>query len=207
MKLGEINEYLQSMCENISKLLSVEVTLVDSNFVRIAGTGSFKQKIGTSIDMNSIYSHVLKTGQYYVMDERYASDNCNNCNQRDYCKEVADICCPVKVDDKILGVLGLVAFDEKQKNIIQEKKDELMSFIFSMAELMSLKLEESTNESDNEGESKEIKPIEELEKEEIIKALKKYGYNTEGMKKTADALNIGIATLYRKVKKYKIKSE
>lgn len=207
MKLGEINEYLQSMCENISKLLSVEVTLVDSNFVRIAGTGSFKQKIGTSIDINSIYSHVLKTGQYYVMDERYASDNCNSCNQRDYCKEVADICCPVKVDDKILGVLGLVAFDEKQKNIIQEKKDELMSFILSMAELMSLKLEESTNESDNESESKEIKPIEELEKKEIIKALKKYGYNTEGMKKTADALNIGIATLYRKVKKYKIKSE
>ncbi|HBF6253122.1 TPA: Fis family transcriptional regulator, partial [Clostridioides difficile] len=35
---------------------------------------------------------------------------------------------------------------------------------------------------------------------------KKYGSNTEGMKKVAEALNIGIATLYRKVKKFNIKS-
>ena len=42
-------------------------------------------------------------------------------------------------------------------------------------------------------------------KEEIEKAIKKYGSNTQEMKKVADALNIGIATLYRKVKKYNIK--
>ena len=51
----------------------------------------------------------------------------------------------------------------------------------------------------------EIKTVEQLEKEEIEKAIKKYGSNTQEMKKVADALNIGIATLYRKVKKYNIK--
>ena len=43
------------------------------------------------------------------------------------------------------------------------------------------------------------------EKEEIEKAIKKYGNNTQEMKQVAKALNIGIATLYRKVKKYNIK--
>ena len=38
--------------------------------------------------------------------------------------------------------------------------------------------------------------------EEIEKAIKKYGSNTQEMKQVAEALNIGIATLYRKVKKY-----
>ena len=42
-------------------------------------------------------------------------------------------------------------------------------------------------------------------KEEIEKAIKKYGSNTQEMKQVAEALNIGIATLYRKVKKYNIK--
>ena len=42
-------------------------------------------------------------------------------------------------------------------------------------------------------------------KEAILKAIKKYGSNTESMKKVADVLDIGIATLYRKVKKYNIK--
>ena len=43
-------------------------------------------------------------------------------------------------------------------------------------------------------------------KEEIEKAIKKYGNNTQEMKQVAKALNIGIATLYRKVKKYNIKT-
>jgi len=51
----------------------------------------------------------------------------------------------------------------------------------------------------------EIKTVEQLEKEEIEKAIKKYGSNTQEMKQVAEALNIGIATLYRKVKKYNIK--
>ena len=50
----------------------------------------------------------------------------------------------------------------------------------------------------------EIKTVEQLEKEEIEKAIKKYGNNTQEMKQVAKALNIGIATLYRKVKKYNI---
>ena len=44
-------------------------------------------------------------------------------------------------------------------------------------------------------------------KEEIEKAIKKYGNNTQEMKQVAKALDIGIATLYRKVKKYNIKTE
>ena len=38
----------------------------------------------------------------------------------------------------------------------------------------------------------------------LRKAIKKYGNNTQEMKQVAKALNIGIATLYRKVKKYNI---
>ena len=44
-----------------------------------------------------------------------------------------------------------------------------------------------------------------MEKEEIEKAIKKYGSNTQEMKQVAEALKKGIATLYRKVKKYNIK--
>ncbi len=206
MRLGEINEYIQGICENIARVLEVEVTLVDDDLTRIAGTGSFAGKIGTKIDKNSIYSHVLENGECYIMDEKYASENCKSCNQKESCKEVADICCPIKLEEKVLGVLGLVAFHEEQKSIMLEKKDELLTFIFSMSELISLKYEEAFMELTDKDFHKEVRTFEELEKEEIIKALKNYGGTTEGMKKTAEALNIGIATLYRKVKKYKIKN-
>lgn len=68
-----------------------------------------------------------------------------------------------------------------------------------MSNLISYKLDELYKE--------EIRTVEELEKEEIEKAIKKYGNNTQEMKQVAKALNIGIATLYRKVKKYNINAE
>ena len=67
-----------------------------------------------------------------------------------------------------------------------------------MSNLISFKLDELYKE--------EIKTVEQLEKEEIEKAINKYGSNTQEMKQVAKALNIGIATLYRKVKKYNIKT-
>lgn len=49
-----------------------------------------------------------------------------------------------------------------------------------------------------------VMPLEILEKKEITKAIKLYGNSTESKKKIADSLGIGIATLYRKMNKYKL---
>ena len=65
-----------------------------------------------------------------------------------------------------------------------------------MSDLISFKLDEMYDQ--------EIKTMSDVEKEVIEKAIKKYGTNTEAMKQIADVLNIGIATLYRKVKKYNL---
>ncbi|RVU54627.1 sigma 54-interacting transcriptional regulator [Anaerosphaera multitolerans] len=50
----------------------------------------------------------------------------------------------------------------------------------------------------------EIKTLCQLEKDEIIKALSKYGKTTEAKKIVAESLGIGVATLYRKIKQYEI---
>ena len=57
----------------------------------------------------------------------------------------------------------------------------------SMSNLISYKLDELYKA--------EIKTVEQLEKEEIEKAINKYGSNTQEMKQVDKALNIGIATL------------
>lgn len=50
----------------------------------------------------------------------------------------------------------------------------------------------------------QIKPMDDLLKMQILDALKIYGTSVEGRKKTAQALGISIATLYRKMKHFKI---
>ena len=53
-----------------------------------------------------------------------------------------------------------------------------------------------------EREKSIIKPIHELEYEEINKALDYYGHDTKGKMKAAEALGIGKSTLYNKINEY-----
>ncbi|SHJ15181.1 Transcriptional regulator containing PAS, AAA-type ATPase, and DNA-binding Fis domains [Dethiosulfatibacter aminovorans DSM 17477] len=63
-------------------------------------------------------------------------------------------------------------------------------------------VESAEAETTPEKESINVMTIEEVEKNEIKKALKLYGRNSSGIDNAAEALNIGRATLYRKIKKY-----
>ena len=47
-----------------------------------------------------------------------------------------------------------------------------------------------------------LERLEDLERYAIQRALKKYGNHYEGKQKAAHTLGIGVATLYRKMKKY-----
>lgn len=49
-----------------------------------------------------------------------------------------------------------------------------------------------------------VRTIRDLEKQEIVKALKLYGKTTKGKLKAAEALGIGIATLYKKIELYNL---
>lgn len=196
MKLKDITQYIQEICQNISNVLEVDVTVVSKDLFRIAGTGIFKDKIGDKISEEAVYFNVLKTGNSYVIDKEI-EDSCKICSSREFCKELADICTPIKLGEENLGILGIAAFTEEQKKKLLSKDKELTEFVSKMSDLICFKLDEMYKE--------EIKTVEQLEKEEIEKAIKKYGNNTQEMKKVAEALNIGIATLYRKVKKYNIK--
>ena len=193
MKLNDITQYIQDICQNISNVLDVDVTVVSKDLYRIAGTGIFKDKIGDKISEEAVYSNVLKTGNAHVINKDI-EQSCKICSSREHCKELADICTPIKLGDENLGILGIAAFTQEQKQKLLSKDKELRDFVGSMSDLISFKLDEMYKE--------EIKTVEQLEKEEIEKAIKKYGSNTQEMKQVAEALNIGIATLYRKVKKY-----
>ena len=59
MKLNDITNYIQSICQNISTVLDVDVTVVSKDLIRIAGTGIFENKVSEKISDNSAYSKIL----------------------------------------------------------------------------------------------------------------------------------------------------
>ena len=170
MKLNDITQYIQEICQNISKVLDVDVTVVSKDLYRIAGTGIFKDKIGDKISEEAVYSNVLKTGNSYIINKEI-ENRCKTCSSREHCKELADICTPIKLGSENLGILGIAAFTEEQKQKILSKDKELREFISSMSDLISFKLDEMYKE--------EIKTVEQLEKEEIEKAIKDAGIDAK----------------------------
>jgi transcriptional regulator of acetoin/glycerol metabolism len=51
-----------------------------------------------------------------------------------------------------------------------------------------------------------IRTLKEIEKEEIEKAIKKYGMDKIGMKEITESLGVSRATIYRKIREYKIET-
>ena len=60
MKLDDITNYIQSICENICTVLDVDVTVVSKDLIRIAGTGVFKDKIYEKISDNAAFTEEQK---------------------------------------------------------------------------------------------------------------------------------------------------
>ena len=140
MELSKIAESVQSIAEAIASVLDVEVTIVDKNLKRIAGTGKYKEKIGISINENSIFAALLKNGKIHIIDNPGENEACVFCDKKDNCEEFAQLSCPIMVDNKAIGIISLIAFAEQQGMLIINNYTNLLGFINRMSDLIVTKL-------------------------------------------------------------------
>ena len=138
-RLQEVQTATQQIAEAISSVLGMDVTIVDETMVRIAGTGYHRSTIGQNITGNNVYSQVMLRGNEYLIDDVKSCDACENCRRRDTCTELAQLCCPIMLGKETIGVIGLVAFSEKQQKELAAKGRKLLAFMRKMAELVAAK--------------------------------------------------------------------
>ena len=115
MGLSMIKDTVASVAQAITAALEIETEIVDDRLEIIAGTGRYASKIGEyeeggDLDTGAIYGKILKTGKGYLCtdpdtDPFYAPQE----------GELAEISCPILLDGKVIGIIGLVAFTEEQR--------------------------------------------------------------------------------------------
>ncbi len=143
--LKEISSSVQQVADAISMALGLEVEIVDECLEIIGGSGTYKLLIGEKeeygkLDGNMLYARVLRNGKTeYIEDVKKHEDYGPIFNTKKKLSEVAEICAPIKKGNKTIGVIGLIAFDEEQKQILLDKDKNKVSFIEKMAELLSAK--------------------------------------------------------------------
>lgn len=138
-----INDTLNSICNAIVSVINVDITIVDNELNRITGTGRYVGSIGEQLSSNCIFAYAIKRGESFIIENPRLHEACSSCNSINECSEFAQVCCPIKVDDNIAGIMGLIAFNEKQREIILANKENLLEFLSRMSDLVATKIKEN----------------------------------------------------------------
>jgi len=139
-QLSDIKCTVQTTADAIAAALKIEVEIADADLIRVAGTGKYKSRCGFPMDDGFVYKHVMTTGTAVIIDNPGFNELCQPCPCRGKCQEYAEVAIPIRVEDQIIGVIGLVSFDEEQTKRLMDNKRSLLIFLEKMAELLGGKV-------------------------------------------------------------------
>jgi len=159
VSLQKIIGNVQLICEAIASVVNIDVTIVDKNRVRLAGTGRYRDSIGEVVGVNSAFNYAIKEGIGFIIENPGDHQACLNCEGKEKCDEHAEVCCPIRLDGETVGVIGLIAFKETQRMALIENKENLLSFLDRMADLIASKLKEHESHESLELLAKELEVV------------------------------------------------
>ena len=154
--LKDIRDDIQNIAEAMLSVLNIDVTIVDEHLERIAGTGTYLEKIGDKVEGYSAFKKCLEEQVIIYIDDSQKNDICKVCSNNSNCKEHAELCCPITLDGYSYGVVGLIAFNKEQSDIIKDNSRDLTNFLGKMADLISNKLKAQIKTEELELEKKKL---------------------------------------------------
>jgi len=149
-------EFIQNYAMAISSILEADVTIIDKNLKRVAGTGEYKEKLGEKIPDDSLFGEIILKGYENNIGNCLEEESCLKCEKRNYCKELANIAEPIYLNGEIIGVIGIIAFDKDQKKCLLEKRASLEEFLKYMSLLLESKIQLAMEKNKLEDQIKEV---------------------------------------------------
>ena len=145
--LKGIQELVQQVADAISAALKVETEIIDETMTVMAGTGECRKRINTieeggKKEAGYVYGRVLITKQAFVVEDARNDPMYDPLVNTGELEEVAEICCPIIYKEKAIGVIGLLAFDQKQHSRLIKNKKQMLNFLWRMSELITGKVAE-----------------------------------------------------------------
>lgn len=145
--LKEIQRTAQQVAEAISAVLQIETEIVDDEMTIIAGTGKYKDMInmkeeGGQVEAGYLYGRVIRTNQPYFVEDARNDPSYDPSVLNGLADEWAELCAPIHYNGSVIGVIGLVAFDETQHHSLVLNKLVLLTYLQRMSELLTSKIAE-----------------------------------------------------------------
>lgn len=154
--LPDIKKYT----ETVAKVIGMDVEVMDASFIRIAGTGFFKDKVGLNMEEEAhIYHQVLQEQNTIVISNPRRDSRCTSCYKKESCMEELEISTPIIYQKEVIGVIGLICFDKNKKTDFLEKQELYIQFLQQISEFISYKLQEFFRNSQIKRDNEILKNI------------------------------------------------
>jgi sigma-54 dependent transcriptional regulator, acetoin dehydrogenase operon transcriptional activator AcoR len=140
LKIADYADYMQSMSEITADLFNLVTTVVDRNYVRIAGTHHFSDSIGKPVKNHHVFRYVMEKDKCVMINQPRQDIACLDCSNTEECRKTAAIYTSIKVEEAVVGGLAVIAYDEHQKEKIVNNPT-FFQFIEHLSVLISGKLE------------------------------------------------------------------
>ena len=144
--LIDIKEHVKKYADVITNMINVDVGIVDKNMRRVTGTGLYRNIEGV-LALGSVYKNTLETGRTNIIENPRVHELCSECPDKTNCQEKLEIATPIYCRDEIVGVLGMVCFNNEQKEKILNSLDCYLNFTKQIAEFIGIKFYEFQEEA------------------------------------------------------------
>jgi len=143
--LLSIKKELRHIVEAINAITNVDIIVVDENLERIVSTVKKEYEFGAKAPLNSAFHKCILTSEQFFLENPKIDPICLKCENIENCKELIEFCIPIKYKDRIIGVLGMCAYDEMAKENLLLNKDSYMNFENQLSDIISTIISEKNN--------------------------------------------------------------
>ncbi len=136
--ISNISQIVQKYAQITASIAGVDVEVVNYKLIRVAGTGIFNELLNEDVSENShIYKNAILTGERQIVYEPGKDERCLNCKEKDICQEKFEISMPIKLNEDILGVIGMACPTEEAKEYIVKNLDNYLLFLEQIADFIA----------------------------------------------------------------------
>ncbi|WP_287944727.1 sigma 54-interacting transcriptional regulator [Shewanella sp.] len=147
-ELMKLQPTILEFTQKLSAVLQLDAEVVDANLVRIAGTGPYNKFIGKKLNTSSrIFRYIIETKNNKVVVKTRTDPICDGCTTRDSCEETAFLGVPIILNESCIGVISLVAFNQKSRELIKNNTQLFLDYIQHISQIFVIKVSESKKSS------------------------------------------------------------
>lgn len=145
MLLAEMKNDVTKFAEVISKILEVDVLIIDSNLKTISNTYCYPNK-PTPIHSTSIISQVISAGETLAIEDKSNYDTCKQCMYFNECNMKGFLCVPILYKETVAGAIALIVPERKISVVFGNVRNSI-EFLERMADLLASKMQNSDDYS------------------------------------------------------------